>query len=115
LPEQGISIKNQTQAPKRPDSPLKALQRQLRELKKKQKELENNIEQAELRINELTTALADEENYRNGTAGELAKEYDCLSANLNISYAEWESACNQAADLEAEILIKEKKNGENQA
>ncbi|MEN6520107.1 MAG: ABC-F family ATP-binding cassette domain-containing protein [Armatimonadota bacterium] len=85
------------------DSPLRVKERQARELSKRRKELEHGIEQVEKRMNELTAALADEENYRNGTAGELTKEYDGLASKLDALYSEWETACSRVAELEAEI------------
>lgn len=87
----------------RPDSPLRAKQRLHRDLKKRQKELESSIEQTETRINELTAALGDEDNYRNGSVRELSAEYEELSARLDATYAEWELVCEEAHRVEAEM------------
>lgn len=89
--------------PKRPDSPLKARQRLLKELVKQQKEFESAIEHTESRLNEITEALADEETYRNGTAGELSREFEDLTGKLNGFYSEWEQVCEQIAEVEADI------------
>ncbi|MEN6370837.1 MAG: ABC-F family ATP-binding cassette domain-containing protein [Armatimonadota bacterium] len=98
------AVKKQVAAPRRSaGSQLRVKERQLKELSKRQKELEHGIEQVEGRMGELTEALADEETYRNGTAGELTKEYDGLAAKLDTFYREWETTCSQVAELEDEI------------
>lgn len=98
--ERTIKRKAPIAPPKRPDSPLRAKQRLQRELSKQQKELEISIEQIEKRMHELTSELANEDNYRNGSAGELSQEYNDLSAKLESTYAAWEEVCKQTAEIE---------------
>jgi chromosome segregation ATPase len=75
----------------------------LREFGKRQKELESEIEHTEERMQVITTALADEETYKNGSAGELSKEYDDHSSKLSNLYSEWEKVCEQLREVEAEV------------
>lgn len=97
------NIKTVAAPSRRPDSPLKAMQRMQKELKRRQKELESDIEQTETRMAEITAALADGEAYRNGTSGELSKEYETLHAHLDSIYAEWEQVCENISELDAEM------------
>ena len=90
-------------ARERPVSSLRDLERQHRELAKRQTELEREIHSVEERMHELTAALAGEDCYRDGTARELSLEYDELSAKLASLYPEWEQVCEKALSVEAEI------------
>jgi ATP-binding cassette subfamily F protein 3 len=86
----------------RPLSPLRELEQNLRALSKRRKEIESRIEESEKRIRELTAALGVDENYRNGSARELSKEYDDVSARLRQMYYEWESVCERIAEVDAD-------------
>lgn len=54
-------------------------------------------------MSELTTALGDEENYRNGSARDLSAEYDSLSSKVNKKYSDWEAICEQISEIEEEL------------
>ncbi|OFX13739.1 MAG: hypothetical protein A2Z18_10680 [Armatimonadetes bacterium RBG_16_58_9] len=86
----------------RPLSRLRELEQNLRALSKRRREIESRIEESEKRMGELTAALGFEENYRNGSARELSKEYDDVSAGLRQMYYEWESVCERIAEVEAD-------------
>ncbi len=88
---------------RRPDSPLKSLQRELRDLEKQRGQTEIGIETTEARMNELTEALSDEENYRNGSSKGLSEEYHTLQAKLEGLYAEWEAVCHDIGRIEADV------------
>jgi ATP-binding cassette subfamily F protein 3 len=88
---------------RRPDSPLKALQRELREYEKERTQLESSIESTEARMGELTEALADEESYKNGSAKELSEEYHALQARLEELYTRWETVCHEISRVESDI------------
>jgi ATP-binding cassette subfamily F protein 3 len=87
----------------RPMSTLRQLEKQLRDLNKRQKELEGEIERTEARMHELTEALGNEENYRNGSAKDLSAEYEGLNTRLHSDYAEWEKVSEEIMVVEGEL------------
>jgi hypothetical protein len=62
--------------------------------------MEKEIERMEARAQELTAALSNEENYRNGSARELSAEYESVSTDLEAKYTAWERVCEQIAAIE---------------
>ena len=103
-PAATISENQRTRQPKaRPVSWLREREQILRRLSKTRRELEHEIEQSEQRVGELTAALGIEENYRNGSARELSREYNEVSGRLNKMYEDWESACEEIAKIEEQI------------
>jgi ATP-binding cassette subfamily F protein 3 len=89
---------------RRQDSPLRAKERMLKDLSKRQKELEAAVEATETRMAEITAALADEETYRSGASGELSREYDELSLGLEALYSQWEQVCEETRETEAQVV-----------
>lgn len=87
----------------RPMTGLRQLEKQLRDFNKSRKELEENIEIMERRQQELTSALADEENYRNGSVREFTIEYDNLFKQLETAYADWEKFCEVIAETQEQL------------
>lgn len=85
----------------RPVSSLREKEKLLRDLGRRQRELERSIEQMETRLEELTAALGHEENYRNGAARELSQEYDALSARHDETVADWERVSLEIERAEA--------------
>ncbi|MHB9038453.1 MAG: ABC-F family ATP-binding cassette domain-containing protein [Armatimonadota bacterium] len=81
-------------------SSLRETERRIRELGKKQAELETLIHAAEERMHELTRALGSEETYRDGSARELSLEYDGLAEQLKHNYADWECVCDELTELQ---------------
>ena len=77
------------------------MERKLRELAKRQNELEADIHRIEQRMREVTELLGSEETYRGGRARELSLEYDDLSARLGSRYSEWERVCEETAKIES--------------
>jgi len=102
LATSAINAKTDTPV-RRPMSSTREKERSLRDLSKLQKELEHTVHQIEERMAELTSALADEENYRNGSAKELSAEYDSLSAQLEAKYSLWEQTLEQISEIEEEL------------
>lgn len=84
----------------RPLSSLRETERKIRELTKKQIELETSIHATEKRMSELTDALGSEETYKNGSAKELSIEYDGLSDKLRQLYTDWECVCGELTELQ---------------
>lgn len=84
----------------RPLTTLRSKEKAVRELTKKQRQLEDDIHQTEARLAELTAALANPDTYRSGSPAQLSGDYDHHSAKLAELYAEWESTCEQLAELE---------------
>ena len=98
---QAVSVVTQSKpAPSRPISSLREKERILKDLGKERETLEENIEQIEERMGELTAALGDEESYRNGSARDLSMEYEELAAKLHTIYADWERVCEKIAETE---------------
>lgn len=87
----------------RPLSSLREKERLLRQLGKRQRELEQSVEQMEQRMSELTVALGDEETYRNGSARDLSREYEELSEQMKSAIDEWEQVCEEIENLQAEL------------
>ena len=84
---------------KRPDSPLKAQQRLLRQLENRRSELEFLIEQAEARLRELSEMLADPGTYKDAGARRIADEHTELSARLEEMVGEWERVCGEIGSV----------------
>ncbi len=87
----------------RPVSSLRETERLLRELTKKQHALEHEIAAVEDRVREVTEALGDEQTYRQGSPGDLSREYDELSDRLSRLYGEWEDTCERTQDVETQL------------
>ena len=85
----------------RPISSLREKERLIKDLTRSQKVLEQEIENIESRMTEITGALGDEENYRNGSVRDLTQEYDKLSDQLHSKYAEWEKICDSVSEAES--------------
>lgn len=99
-----IEAQKQAEAPKqRTISTLRELERAQRDLTKQQKQKEEEIHTVESKMAELSKALSDEENYRNGTIKDLTIEYDGLSAKLESLYSEWEQTCEKLAETETAL------------
>jgi ATP-binding cassette subfamily F protein 3 len=84
----------------RPVTALRQRERAIRDLTKRQKQLEDDIHTTEARLVELTEALTNADNYRSGSARDLSLDYDEQSARLTALYAEWEQVCEELADAE---------------
>lgn len=100
------AVLSKTAAPaalRKQDSPVRTMERSIRDLGKQQKQNEADIERIESRMAEITEALASEEVYRDGTAGTLSKEYAELTSELESLYADWEDAGEQIRQLQAEL------------
>ncbi len=103
-PEKRVAVlKGIIEPAKRKDSPLRALERGLRELRKKRIITEDAIAEIEGRTQEITDALASEETYKDGSSGRLSKEYNELSMKLDSLYLEWESLCEEIGNHESQI------------
>ncbi len=74
----------------RPVSALRRMEKERRDLVRRQRELEASIHETEQRMAELTVALGDGQSYRTGAARDLTGEYEQLSAGLERLVAEWE-------------------------
>ena len=84
----------------RPQSTLREIERQIRELTKSRSAIENDIETLELSVEELTAALGDPETYRDGAARDLTLDYEQSSTRLHDLYADWERVCEEIAQAE---------------
>lgn len=102
-PPRRVATKTPATSPKRPMSPLKERQKLLRELTNQQKKLEHSIESSEERMQILTTALGDEEAYRNGSVRALTQEYHEISAKIEGLYSEWDHVCGLVRETQSEI------------
>jgi ATP-binding cassette subfamily F protein 3 len=85
----------------RPMTSLREIEKRIRDLTKKQRELETYIHAIEDRMNELTEALGNEETYRDGSARELSKEYDKLQGQLSALYSDWEKVVDELTTAES--------------
>jgi ATP-binding cassette subfamily F protein 3 len=90
---------SETPAKARPISELRHRERTLRDLSKKQRQIEEDIHSTEVRLAELTDALTDADNYRSGSARDLSLEYDSQSTHLTELYAQWEEICERLEQL----------------
>lgn len=88
---------------RKPASSLREKERILKELSKQRSELEIRIENSENRARELTEALGNEENYRNGSVKEFTQEYESVSIDLEKFYRNWEQICEKINIVESEI------------
>lgn len=84
----------------RPVSSLREAERLLRDLNKKHSQLEDSVSTLEEKVQRLTQALGDPDNYRDGSARDLATEYDNASAALHDAYEEWERLAKEIADTQ---------------
>ncbi|MFQ3549203.1 MAG: ABC-F family ATP-binding cassette domain-containing protein [Armatimonadota bacterium] len=98
-----ISNKNEQLSKERVYSPLKQQKKRLTELQSARKKIEEDIVVYEDKINELTIALGDETNYKDGNAKELTEEYNKYAELLNCAYLEWEILCDEISSVEDSI------------
>lgn len=88
---------------KRPDSPLKSCQRQLRGLEKKRRELEIEIEESEKRSAELGIILSQPHIWSDPSSRQISDEHTCLCSRLDELYREWESVSIEIENLTSQI------------
>jgi len=86
----------------RPLTPLRNKERTLRELARKQRQIEEEIHQTEARLAELTEALTNADTYRGGSPRDLSLDYDHHSARFAELYAQWEKVCQEVAEAEGQ-------------
>ncbi|MBP5093846.1 MAG: ABC-F family ATP-binding cassette domain-containing protein [Abditibacteriota bacterium] len=85
----------------RPMSSLREKERVLREMNKRRKGIEEEIETLEAETETLGAALCDEENYKTGKIKEIKARYDELLSKTEKLYSEWEKLCEDIAETEA--------------